>query len=68
MSRRPSVEERIANGTSGTCQDCGRVVRVVNPRGGNGSARITVRHRDGDRQCPGSRLYAVEWNSWPEHG
>lgn len=38
------------------CPACGKEVRVVAPKGGDGSAEVFVRHDDADgRRCSASR-------------
>lgn len=55
-------ERRVAAGTSAECPDCGRVRRIVNYRGGDGSARRFVRHNGVDgEQCAGSREPVPGW-------
>lgn len=49
------------NLTVATCPECKRRVRIVNPPGGDGTARIFVRHGKTDHyvtkpQCRGSRI------------
>lgn len=43
--------------TTAVCPVCGKRVRIVNPRGGDGSARLFTMHppRPYGRPCTGSR-------------
>ncbi len=52
---------RIANGTMGTCPICGKVLRVKEPAGGDGTARIMLQHKYKGQLCEGRFRFAKEW-------
>lgn len=56
-----SEERRIDLGLAAKCPVCERVIRVVNPRGGDGSARKFVKHGPAETRCENSGMFAPGW-------
>jgi hypothetical protein len=60
MSER-APESRRQSGEAADCPTCGRLIRIVNHRGGDGTARRFVKHGPRDAPCPGSGEDAPGW-------